>query len=156
MQITKLNKVREMSRHERGLLLQSVLLLPLIHLALMLFGFSRVQRWMQRLRPLKQKDRSHSGVEIVPRAREISRIVSVAADHGLYRATCLRRSMLVWWFLRRDGMDSQICFGVRTIGGRLLAHAWVEWDGIVLNDSIDITNQYRALQAGLPATTLGL
>lgn len=154
--IANLNKVRELSRKERGLLFQSVLLLPVIHAALLLLGFVRLQRLMETLTPLKPLPRTLSEAETLPRAREITRIVSIAAGHGLYRATCLRRSMLVWWFLRREGIPSHICFGVRMTDRTLEAHAWVEWDGIVLNDSITVHEQYKALQDVLPATTLGL
>jgi hypothetical protein len=156
MLITNLNKVRELSEKDRGLLLQSLLLLPAIHAALIVLGYARLQQLMEWLTPLQSNPHALSEREILPYAREISRIVSIAAAHGVYRATCLRKSMLVWWFLRREGIQSRICFGVRMTGRLLLAHAWLEWDGIVLNDSIDISEQYKALRDGLPGTTMGL
>ena len=156
MLIANLNKVRELSWRERGLLVESVVLLPLIHVALMLLGFARLQRFMEWLKPLKADRGSIPSTGVLPYARQLARIVAIAAGHGLYRATCLRRSMLLWWFLRRDGIQSHICFGVRMTGRVLSAHAWLEWDGIVLNDASDISEHFKTLQAGLPATTLGL
>lgn len=111
---------------------------------------------MAALTPLQPAPRGLSETEILPLAREAARIVSIAAGHGVYRATCLRKSMLVWWFLRREGIQSRICFGVRMTDRLLEAHAWVEWDGIVLNDSIHVSQGYKALRDGLPATTVGL
>lgn len=156
MLIHNLIKLKALSRKERGLLLQSALLLPAIHAALILFGYARLQRVLEALTPLRPDQRHLSTTEILADARVISRIVSIAAAHGLYRATCLRKSMLVWWFLRREGIQSNICFGVRMNGGLLEAHAWLESNGIVLNDSIDVSGQYKALRDGLPATSLGL
>src|SRR5687768_13770460 len=116
MLLTNLNKLTQLSGNDRSLLFQSVLLLPVIHLALILFGYYRLRWAMEKLIPLKSSDALVSEAEILGRAREVSRIVSIAAEYGLYKATCLRRSVLVWWFLRREGIQSQICFGVRMIG----------------------------------------
>jgi hypothetical protein len=151
-----LHKLRGLSRQERRLLFQSFLLLPVIHVALILLGFARLQRVMEALTSLKPNHRTLSEIETLPRAREITRIVSIAAGHGMYRATCLRKSLLVWWFLRGEGIQSQVCFGVRMNERTLQAHAWVEWDGIVLNDSVNVRQQYQALHEALPSTGLGL
>jgi hypothetical protein len=83
-------------------------------------------------------------------------MVSIAAQHGLYRATCLRKSLLVWWLLRKDGIQSNICFGVRIIDSTLEAHAWVEWGGMVINDAVNVREHYQSLLDALPATGQGL
>ena len=156
MLIANLNKVRELSWKERRLLVQSALLLPVVHLALFVLGYARLHRVMERLTPSKPGDRTLSESETLKRAGEITRLVSIAAGHGLYRATCLRKSLLVWWFLRKDGIQSNICFGVRMIDSTLEAHAWVEWNGMILNDSTTVREQFQTLRDALPATRLGL
>lgn len=156
MLMTNLNKVRQLSRKDRRLLLQSVLLLPVIHFALLLLGYHRLRGVMEKLIPLQSIDAPVSEMEIIQRAQEIARIVSTAAQHGLYKANCLRRSLLAWWFLRRQGIRSNICFGVRMNDQHLEAHAWVERNGIVLNDSGDVHKYYRLLNNVLPSTKLGL
>lgn len=156
MRITDLNKVWQLSRRERGLLFQSVLLLPALHAALLILGYSRLRGVMERLLPLRAIDNSPSETENIKRAREIARIVSVAARHGFYKATCLRRSLLVWWFLRGQGIQSQIRFGVRKINLQMEAHAWVAYQGTILNDSEHICEAYQPLEEVYPPTKLGL
>ena len=156
MLMTNLNKVGGLSRDARRYLFQSVLLLPVIHFALLLLGYFRLRGAMEKLISLKPIDTPVSETEILGRAREIARIVSIAAQHGLYKATCLRRSLLVWWFLRREDIQSEVCFGVRMIDHQLEAHAWVEYRGVVVNDSVDVHKYYQTLNDVFPPTKLGL
>jgi hypothetical protein len=156
MLMMDLNKVWQLPRKGRELLVQSLLLLPLINLALLLLGYYRLRGAMEKLIPFKPIDTPVSEMEILQRAREIARIVSIAAQHGLYKATCLRRSLLVWWFLRREGIQSEIRFGVRMFNRMLEAHAWVEFQGTVVNDSVEVHEHYQALNDVFPPTKLGL
>ena len=156
MLMLSLNKFGGLSRQERRLLFLSVLLLPVIHLALLLLGYSRLRKGMEKLLPLKSIDISPPDAENTQQARDIARIVSIAARHGLYRATCLRRSLLFWWFLRGRGIQSRVCFGVRKMDHQLEAHAWVEYQGIVINDSERVREAYQLLEEALPQTKLGL
>ena len=152
--ISNFNKVRRLSPSDRGLLFQSVLLLPVIHIALSVLGYARLLRIMERLVTLRHGSGSEG--QSLQRAREIARIVSMAARHGLYKASCLRRSLVVWWFLRKAGIQSQICFGVRVFKSQLRAHAWVEYNGTVLDDAGNVHEQYLPLKGTLPATKVGL
>src|SRR5690242_18323909 len=102
MLMDNLIKLDKLSWKERGLLAQSLVLLPLIHIALILLGYARLRRVIEVLTPLQPEPRGRSVTESFSHACEVARIVSIAAEHGVYRATCLRKSMLLWWFLRRD------------------------------------------------------
>ena len=156
MLTTRLNKLSQLSRPERRLLIQATLLLPIVHAVLLLLGYARLRRMMERLAPLKPGDQPLCETEGVQRAQEIARIVSIAAQHGLYRATCLRRSLLTWWFLRRNGLESKICFGARLSNGSFEAHAWVEYNTIVINDSAKVHDQYLVLHDDPLPTQAGL
>jgi hypothetical protein len=48
---------------------------------------------------------------------------------------CLARSLALARMLARRGLAADVRIGVQTADGRLTAHAWVEWMGLVLNDS---------------------
>lgn len=48
---------------------------------------------------------------------------------------CLKRSLLLFYFLRNWGCDVRICFGVAQDGTGLAGHAWVEVDGRPLAES---------------------
>ena len=51
--------------------------------------------------------------EALAQARSAARMTTIAANRGPYRATCLRRSLLLLWLLRRRGITASIRFGVR-------------------------------------------
>lgn len=134
----------------------SVVLLPPVDLALRVFGYHRLRSFAERLSPVVMNPDPSAEAPSMQRAFEIARAVSIAARRGFFRATCLRRSLLVWWWLRRQGIPSSLCFGVRTSAGKLEAHSWVEYNGTVLDDSADVRNQYRPLHEALPPTMSGL
>src|SRR5689334_11206041 len=136
--VTNTHKLRQLSREELSLLLQAVLLLPMLHIALSLWGYARVLRALEILTQLRSSNPSLTQPWTKERARIITRMVSIASQHGWYKATCLRKSMLTWWFLRREGIQSNICFGVRISDRELEAHAWVERAGVILNDSANV------------------
>jgi drug/metabolite transporter (DMT)-like permease len=69
-------------------------------------------------------------------------LVGIAAGPGTLRASCLRRSLLLWWLLRHDGIEAVLRVGVNRDGGRLQAHAWVEYLGRPLNDVEDIARRF--------------
>ena len=156
MLTTKLDKFRQLSWDDRRLLFQSALLLPVVHLALLLLGYYRLREAIEKRIRLKPTPWPVSDAESLQRARQISRIISIAAQYGFYRATCLRRSVLLWGFLRQEAIPSKVCFGVRRTAGQLEAHAWVEYQGRIVNDSSSIHERFQPLYEVFPTTTVGL
>lgn len=49
-------------------------------------------------------------------------------------ASCLRRSLALWWLLRRQGIPSEVRFGGR-VADDVEAHAWLEVQGRALTDA---------------------
>jgi hypothetical protein len=80
-----------------------------------------------------------------PRARQIARVVAMAAGHTPTANTCLHRSLTLWWVLGRRGLDSHFKMGARLHEGTLDAHAWVEHSGVVINDDPEIISEYTPL-----------
>jgi hypothetical protein len=56
---------------------------------------------------------------------------------------CLPRSVGLAAALRRQGLDATVCFGVRNYP--FLAHAWVEADGVAINEPLDTVCRFTAL-----------
>ncbi len=129
---------RELPAREQKVLLASLALLPLFWLGLRLAGLRRFQAWLDRSpvaqrTPLTQAEGAALGVA-----------VNRAASHVLGPATCLTRSLQLRWLLRRYGTSSDLRIGVRLEGGELLAHAWVEQDGVPVNDHPDVASCFAA------------
>ena len=98
---------RALSGREQKVLLASLVLLPFFWLGLRLAGLQRFQAWLDRFpvarrAPLTQAEAAALGVA-----------VNRAANHVFGPATCLTRSLLLRWLLRRYGTTSDLRIGVR-------------------------------------------
>ncbi|GIW46955.1 MAG: hypothetical protein KatS3mg078_0832 [Deltaproteobacteria bacterium] len=70
----------------------------------------------------------------------------------IYKNTCLKRSLVLYHFLRRSGINVHICFGVRYKDRlpdtekkkKLEGHAWLLYNGdIFLESNTEITKTYK-------------
>jgi aryl-alcohol dehydrogenase-like predicted oxidoreductase len=75
-----------------------------------------------------------------------ARLVGIAAEHGLYRARCLEKSLVLRWILCREGVDAKIILGARKEENEMQAHAWVEVDGVSLDDVNDIHRPFSPFE----------
>jgi len=83
-----------------------------------------------------------------------SRLISRQVVHAVDRAAralpgspnCLVRSLTVWTMLAARGVASDLRFGARRQAGQTEAHAWVEVDGRVINDSPDVGERFPVLE----------
>ena len=138
----RLEQLKALSLEEWRLLISSMVLLPLVALSLRMRGFKQTQNSMQRFIP-EEPNLAHLNEAEMKRARVIARIVAVAAGHGVYRANCLRKSLVLWWMLARKGIKSKIVFGVQKQSvDNFSAHAWVECGGLNLSDSDEIQQKF--------------
>ena len=105
---------RALPAREQKVLLASLALLPLFWLGLRLAGLQRFQAWLDRS-PVAQSDTADASAE----AAALGVAVNRAANHVLGPATCLTRSLLLRWLLRRYGTASDLRIGVRFEEGEL-------------------------------------
>lgn len=59
-----------------------------------------------------------------------------------YGASCLDRSVFLWFLMRQRDLDGQIRIGVAFDDGHLDGHAWVESGGVVINDTQDVSDRF--------------
>ena len=116
----KLSKFLSLTAAEKGLFLKAAMLSPLFWLGLRVFGLARLQAWIDHT-PLAKKT-SYSVAEL----QGIGAVVNSAAHYAPGPVTCLTRSLLLRWLLRRRGIESDLRIGVQLVQGQLDAHAWVE------------------------------
>jgi hypothetical protein len=132
---------RALPGREQIVLLGSLALLPVFWLALRLAGLQRFQGWLDRVPVAQREPLSHA------EAAALGVAVNRAANHVFGPATCLTRSLLLRWLLRRYGTTSDLCIGVRLEQGEFSAHAWVEKDGIPLNDRPEFVARYAIFES---------
>jgi len=112
------------------------MLLPLFWIGLRIFGLQRFQAWLNRSAVVGRPS---------PRREELAAMGALVNTAGAYVAgTCLTRSLLLSWLLRRKGVRSELRIGVRLENGGLEAHAWVEHEGRPINDTDDVAERFAA------------
>lgn len=107
-------------------------------------GYRRTLEAVARLAPVDLRASVDPSTD--PRAARAARAIDRASAR--YRAghMCLRRSLLLWAWLRRRGHASTVRLGVRREpDGSLVGHAWVEWRGAPLFEPADVDRTYVAL-----------
>jgi len=125
------------------MVVQASLCLPLVAGSLRLLGFRSTQRLVGRCStrvPRSQNDHNPS------RALAAAKSVGIAARHAVFsKPNCLLESLTLWGMLRRQGLRSEIRIGVRKEGASIGAHAWVVFDGLVLNDTRDVEKVFSPI-----------
>ncbi len=130
----KVQQLASLDLDDWRLLLSAVGWLAFVRAALRLWSFPRVERWASP--PLG----SGPGNE-----QRIVRLVTAAGRHLPWQPTCLERSLVLQRLLTRCGIQTQLCIGVRKEGQQLTAHAWLEREGRVVNDSPQAAETYTRL-----------
>jgi hypothetical protein len=138
----KWQKFQRLSLSEKWMLFVAMIVLPVTATGIRLFGIKRWKAFLARLSPF----RANRVMENTERAQNIAWLVTVAAWNGPYRANCLQRSLTLWWLLRRRGIESDLKIGMQAENGEVRGHAWIEYGGIVLNDSEDVGDHYHTFK----------
>jgi hypothetical protein len=113
-------------------------------MALRIRGFGWTVRWIRR------------HVEATAASASVDTSVVKAAEHAvamagaLYpgRALCLEQSFVLYYLLRRQGVEVQYCQGVQA--HPFVAHAWIEYRGQPINDVAEHVTHFALLPAQLP------
>jgi len=120
-------------------------LLPCCRFALWWISFQRLPRLANRVQEPRASQRGSVAVT------SIAALVNSAAALSPLDCTCLHRSLVLCWLLARRGVASQLRIGVRQDENGFAAHAWVEVDGIPLNDSPEVHARFTAFERDFAA-----
>jgi hypothetical protein len=126
-------------------LLASVVLVPSVQFSLRARGFG----WTaQRLASWSDVERVDARIL---EAQAAADAVAIVAGRRLVGARCLGRSLVLWFLLRRRGVDARVVVGAQAVdAGTLPAHAWVEVDGVPVNDATDVGERFGSFGVSLP------
>ncbi len=118
-------------RAEQRIVLWLAWRLPLVDLALRLFGLRRTRRFLLRgMQP--PRSQACSPATLID-AQRLAALASMVGGRTITRASCLRQALVVEQRLRRRGLPAELRIGVRKGAGATFdAHAWVELDNIAL------------------------
>jgi hypothetical protein len=139
----KLKTFLGLPREDQWIVMQSFLLLPLVTLLLGTIGLARCWTLLQRLAGGRAAGAAQD--DSVWRGRTVQ-MVDLAARHLPWQPSCLPRSLVLWFLLRRQGVPAELRIGVQKSAQQLKAHAWIEVDRQVVNDTPDIAAEYRPFE----------
>jgi hypothetical protein len=142
----KCERLLRLSGEERWILFQAAWLMLIIAGGRRVMSLKQLQAWLLvRILPL-------SIHQPHPTANRIAGLVQISAAHLPARPNCLARSLALQTLLHRRGIPAELRLGVRKEGQHFEAHAWVEFDGQVLNDSADVHTRFTAFPSrhGIP------
>jgi Transglutaminase-like superfamily len=123
---------------DRRRLIRAALRLLAIDLRLRLRGFASVESSFDR-RSVRPGGAGESSIE--PWARS----VDVAARHHLYPMHCVPRALALRSLLAEEGIVTELRIGVRKEDDRLVAHAWVEHQGVPIGESLNVGERFAPL-----------
>lgn len=110
-----------------------LMLLAVVDFSLRVFGLRRTVRGMRRLVGHRRSDVRPGLITNAAHA------VATAAAFYPRRALCLEQSLVLYWVLRRRGVEAQLRVGVQPFP--FTAHAWVEHNGHPINEQEDFVTQ---------------
>ena len=105
------------------MLLLRVFLFAIAVPALLRLKLARLDRLLSRVPMGKRADPA--------KVRALTRCVTIVLHRGqpLVRPGCLTRGLTLYYFLRRLGLDVDLCFGAGYRGATFAAHCWLERGG---------------------------
>lgn len=140
----RFKKLRALPVREWVVLGYSCLLTPVLWVSLRVSGLPRTLAWAIAPRQTVQISDSRA---LNPAA--LGRLVNIAARYGPIRAACLVRSLVLIRILSGRGVNGTLQIGVRKggVSSPLDAHAWVEYDGIPVNDHLNVAGDFAVFDA---------
>jgi len=128
---------RRLERGDRRLARETAAALLATRIGLRVGGLRRSKELLVRLAPLRTEGTAAglSGQPEMEVAGRVAAIQEAVSRHLPWRASCLEKSLVLWWQLGRRGIAAEMRVGARKEAGRFEAHAWVELGNVVLNDS---------------------
>jgi hypothetical protein len=131
---------------ERRTVAVSCVLIAIVAASLRSLGVRRTLVWTNRVRPSRRGTADERAL--------VSGVVTAvrrAERYGPVAGTCLSRSLALRYLLARAGVATDLRFGGHRRDGRFEGHAWLEHDGVPLNDTPDVARRmapFRPSSAG--------
>jgi len=145
--LESLRRFSALGRPAQALFLRALGMLPLVSLSLRLRGLHPTRTTLKR--NLSHSLAREDCESVEKQAALTAHMVHAADRHGLVHPSCLAKSLTLWWLLGRQGITSRLRIGVRKENGKLQAHAWVEREGVALNEPEEPHRHYAAFDREL-------
>src|SRR5271165_3595507 len=134
-------RYKALDSEARKLFRRAAVLLPFVGVSLRLRGYRKTQEWLQV--------RLERGRAVLPMpatskviVEKTCRMVRAAVHYAMPRAGCLEESLTLWYLLALQGISASVRIGVPKQTDHFEAHAWVEHEGVALNQPEEVHHHY--------------
>ena len=144
----RLKKVASLRVDEWRLLAEATATMLVVQIALRFVAYPRLLAWATepRTRIVSSSNRSATTAGADWSRERIERAAWIVGLGGRVTSIpCLARSLALARLLGRRGVVTDVRIGVRTDEGELEAHAWVEWRGSSITDSVRVLQPFAPL-----------
>jgi hypothetical protein len=124
-------------------------LLPLLGASLRIRGYNKTQ---QRLQKKLSRRAPAAPLQVEDAGKQLDltcRMVRAAEHYSPFPSSCLEQSLLLWYLLQRQGIAASLRIGVRKDETKFEAHAWVEHNGVALNQADERHRHYAPFESEL-------
>lgn len=140
----KWTTLKRLSPRERSLFLRAFFGLIFVAIALPRLGLKTTQKYLTQL---PRQCLTLSDVERKQRVTQTAAMVKIVARYCQPFTNCLKQSLVLWQLLYWQRIDSELRIGVRRDSGEFEAHAWVEYQGIALNEVRDVRQDFATFDS---------
>ncbi len=144
----KLNTFLSWQPGERGIFYRALILLPIVALRVQFMSTQSTFVWLRKKLPKNTKNTLQDDESLL-QARRITFLMFRALKYSPIKGKCLSQSLVLWHLLEKQGIESQLRIGFNkddVLGildkDNFNSHAWVEVQGVVLNDSPDVYERF--------------
>lgn len=115
----------------------------ILHFFLIIFGFRKIKKILDFFSK-DLEDKSSLNEKEVLVFREHLRLLFKKLRKSRYCfCNCFSTSLLLWFILKKQGLNSEIRIGTRKINNEFKAHAWVEINNIPLNAGLKVRQKFH-------------
>lgn len=136
---------RGLSHSDKLRFIAIVLLVPPVKIRLKIYGFNRTAERLKKTRPPNQASEEKAAKEFARHRVLLKLFYRLYPYDGL----CLPVSLVFWRLLKREGVATDLHFGVRKKGALLAAHSWIEYKGVALTAGDDVRERYESFEIPL-------
>jgi len=146
--LRKLKTFHSLPPGERDIFYRFLVLLPVVAWRVKFLSIKSTTDWLKSKLPPHVK-RQQEDDAVLALARRTTWLMLKALRFSPVKGKCLSQSLVLWHLLSRQGITSQLRIGFKKDDSHLpvasdnfTAHAWVECQGVILNDHPDVYQRF--------------
>ena len=125
---------------DKLVLFYSVVMFCILTIFFTIMSFKKIFTLLEKISNSKNFNNELSSLE---KAKNISNLVKSASIRFPIKITCLKESLTIWFLLRLIKINSDIQFGVLKNEDEFNAHAWVECQNEIINDTYSHIKNFK-------------